>query len=350
MAAIMKGSRRFLLAALASVLALPGLASAETRNISWSAVTSYNDGTPIESSVVVMYNMYWTSDAGLSAGSLRPVVSSSLQTTGTFDPDLLGMPRGTTVYFTGEAVLSTGGKSFLSPALPWAVPPSVPSSLPSVSEMYIGCPPSLNEGESGLCTATAKWSDGSMTPVVPMWSGGSPFATIGADGVLTAMEVSGDQSVTVTATYTYAGVTRTASAAVAIVDLSIVTVMEPKNVTVSGPLADSPTLPIQLAWDPVKTYTDGTPIPSGDTIDYVAYWTTDSALSESSLKPLASSTLSNFVYFDPTAQGMKRNQRVYLTTRAEDAKGKKSRLSVAVPWKVSNSGLSSPSNGRTRRQ
>jgi hypothetical protein len=299
--------------------------------------------------VVIMYNMYWTSDAGLSAGSLRPVVSSALQTTGTFDPDLLGMPRGTTVYVTGEAVLSTGGKSLLSPAFPWAVPPPVQSSLPGIGEIYIGCPPSLNEGESGMCTATATWSDGSMTPVVPLWSGGSPFASIGADGVLTAMEVSGDQSVTVTANYTYAGVTRAASATVTIVDLSAITVMEPKNVHVSGPLADSPSLPIQLAWDPVETYTDGTPIPSGIIVDYSAYWTTDSSLSESSLKPLASSTLALSVNFDPTAQGMKRNQRVYLTTRAADSTGKKSHLSVAVPWKVSNSGLSSPGNGRIKK-
>jgi hypothetical protein len=338
----MKKSRAFLLACLASALVLPGLSKAETRTITWSAVTTYNDGTPIESNVYITYNMYWTSDAGLSAGSLRPLVSSATQTTATFDPDLLGMPRGTTFYLTGETVLSTGAMSPLSPA--------IPSSLPNLSDLFIGCPPSLNEGEIGECTATASWSNGSMTSVSPAWSGGSPYALIAADGVLTAMEVSGDQSAMVTAEYTYAGVTRTASATVRIVDLSVVTVMEPANVNVSGPLADSPSLPIRLAWDPVTVYTDGTPIPSGTIVDYSAYWTTDSTLSESSLMPLASSTLSLSVYFDPTAQGMKRNQRVYLTTRSKDSTGKKSHLSAAIPWKASNSGLSSPSNGRIRRK
>lgn len=346
----MKKSRVFLLACLASALVLPGLSKAETRTITWSAVTTYNDGTPIESNVYITYNMYWTSDAGLSAGSLRPVVSSVNQTSGTFDPDLLGMPRGTTVYFTGETVLSTGVKSLLTPALPWAVPQMVQSSLPSLGGLFIGCPSSLNEGESGVCTATALWSDGSMTSVSPAWSGGSPYASIGSDGVLTATVVSGDQPVTVTAEYTDAGVTRTTSATVMIVDLSVVTIMEPTNVNVSGPLADSPSLPIRLAWDPVTVYTDGTPIPSGTIVDYSAYWTTDSTLSESSLMPLASSTLSLSVYFDPTAQGMKRNQRVYLTTRSKDSTGKKSHLSAAIPWKASNSGLSSPSNGRIRRK
>jgi len=337
----MKKSCAVLLACLASALALPGLSKAETRTLTWSAVTAYNDGTPIESNVYITYNMYWTSDAGLSAGSLHPVISSAVQTTDTFDPDLVGMPRGTTFYLTGETVLSTGAKSPLSPA--------IPSILPNLSELFIGCPPSLNEGESGVCTATALWSDGSMTPVSPAWSGGTPYASIGADGVLTATMVSGDQPALVTAEYTYNGVTRTTSATVMIVDLSVVTIMEPKNVNVSGPLAASPSLPIRLAWDPVATYTDGTPIPAGDIVDYSAYWTTDSTLSESSLMPLASSTLSLSVYFDPTAQGMKRNQRVYFTTRAKDSTGKKSHLSASIPWKVSNSGLSSPTNARIRK-
>jgi hypothetical protein len=337
----MKKSRAVLLACLVSALALPGLSKAETGTLTWNAVTTYNDGTPIESNVYITYNMYWTSDAGLSADSLRPVVSSAVQTTYTFDPDLAGMPRGTTFYLTGETVLSTGAKSSLTPA--------IPSSLPNLSELFIGCPPSLNEGESGVCTATALWSNGSMTPVLPTWSGGSPYASIGADGVLTATMVSGDQPAMVTADYTFAGVTRTTSATVMIVDLSVVTIMEPKNVNVSGPLAESPSQPIRLAWDPVGIYTDGTPIPSGAIVDYSAYWTTDSTLSESSLMPLASSTLSLSVYFDPLAQGMKRNQRVYFTTRAKDSTGKKSHLSASIPWKVSNSGLSSPSRGRIRK-
>ena len=343
----MKKSRAVLLACLASALALPGLSRAETRTITWSAVTTYTDGTPIESNVYITYKMYWTSDAGLSVGSLRPVVSSAA-TTGTFDPDLVGMPRGTTVYITGEADLSTGEKSSFAPGFPWAVPPPVLSSLPGLSELFIDCPSPLNEGESGACTATALWSDGSMTSVSPTWSEGSPYASIGADGVLTTTAVSGDQPVTVTADYTSAGVTRTASTTVMIADLSVVTIMAPTDLNVSGPLAESPSLPIRLAWDPVASYTDGTPIPAGAIVDYSAYWTTDSTLSESSLKPLSSSTPSNSVYFDPTAQGMKRNQRVYFTTRAEDSTGKKSHLSASVSWKVSNAGPSPPRSGRIK--
>jgi hypothetical protein len=343
----MKKSHVVLLACLASALALPGLSNAETRTITWSAVTTYSDGTPIESDRYITYNIYWTSDAGFTTGSLRTLVSSAA-TTGTFDPDLVGMPRGTTVYVTGETVLSTGEKSSLTPAYPWVVPPPVQSSLPSLSELFIDCPSPLNEGESGACTTTALWGDGSMTPVSPTWSEGSTYASIGADGILTTTAVSGDQPVTVTADYTSAGVTRTASTTVMIVDLSVVTIQAPTDLTVTGPLAESPSQPIALAWSPVASYTDGTPIPAGATVDYSAYWTTDSTLSESSLKPLSSSTLSNSVYFDPAAQGMKRNLRVYFTTRAEDSTGKKSHLSASVSWKVSNAGPSSPRTGRIR--
>jgi len=343
----MKKPHVVLLACLASALALPGLSNAETRTVTWSAVTTYSDGTPIESNRYITYNIYWTSDAALNAGSLRTLVSSAV-TTGTFDPDLVGMPRGTTVYVTGETVLSTGEKSSLTPAYPWAVPPPVQSSLPSLSELFIDCPSPLNEGESGACTTTALWSDGSMTPISPTWSEGSPYASIGADGILTTTAVSGDQPVTVTADYTSAGVTRTASTTVMIVDLSVVTIQAPTDLTVTGPLAESPSQPISLAWSPVVSYTDGTPVPAGANVDYLPYWTTDSTLSESSLKPLSSSTRSNSVYFDPIAQGMKRNQRVYFTTRAEDSTGKKSHLSAPASWKVSNAGLSSPGKGRIR--
>jgi hypothetical protein len=218
-----------------------------------------------------------------------------------------------------------------------------------LSELFIGCPSSLNEGESGVCTATALWSDGSMTPVSPTWSEGSPYASFGADGELTATAVSGDQPVTVTADYTSAGVTRTASTTVMIADLSIVTIMEPKNVNVSGPLTESPSLPICLAWDLVAGYTDGAPLPAGTIVDYSAYWTTDSTLSKSSLKPLALSIRSTSVYFDPTAEGMNRNQRVYFTTLAKDSTGKQSRLSASVPWRVSNTGPSPPRNGRIKK-
>ena len=102
--------------------ALAAPAFAETRTISWEPVTTYTDGTPIESGKEITYSAYWTTDPGL--GSLRTLGTSFATTSTTFDPDVQGMPRGETVYFTAKAVLSTGEVSALSPGYAWVVPPS----------------------------------------------------------------------------------------------------------------------------------------------------------------------------------------------------------------------------------
>jgi hypothetical protein len=115
-----------------AALALP--AFAETRTISWGKVTTYTDGTPIETGKTVTYAAYWTTDPGL--GSLRTIGASIPTTSTTFDPDAQGMTRGGTVYFTVKALLGAGGEaSALSPAYPWVVPVVAPSSpTPSPSK------------------------------------------------------------------------------------------------------------------------------------------------------------------------------------------------------------------------
>ena len=103
-----------------TALATP--AFAETRSISWNPVTTYTDGTSIETGKTVTYTAYWTTDAGLSPASLHAIGASLAATSTTFDPDLQGMTRGGTVYFTAKAVLNTGEESALSPAYAWIVP------------------------------------------------------------------------------------------------------------------------------------------------------------------------------------------------------------------------------------
>ena len=105
-----------------TALATP--AFAETRSISWNPVTNYTDGTSIGTGKTVTYTAYWTTDAGLSPASFHTLGTSLAATSTTFDPDLQGMTRGGTVYFTAKAVLNTGEESSLSPAYAWIVPPS----------------------------------------------------------------------------------------------------------------------------------------------------------------------------------------------------------------------------------
>jgi len=124
------------------VMAIPAIGSAETRTISWVAVTTYTDGTPIEPTRTVTYDIFWTTDAGLSSASLRTVASSTAQTSATFDPDVQGMPRGQTIYFTGDAVLNTGEKSALASPYQWSVP--LAGSLAPVQNVAVTGPVSIS--------------------------------------------------------------------------------------------------------------------------------------------------------------------------------------------------------------
>jgi hypothetical protein len=114
-----------LLMTIAILLASIPCAFAETRTISWDPVTDYTDGTPIEAGKTINYTAYWTTDPGL--GSLHTIGTSLAMTSTVFDPDVQGMTRGGTVYFTAKAVLSTGEVSELSHAYAWVVALATPA-------------------------------------------------------------------------------------------------------------------------------------------------------------------------------------------------------------------------------
>jgi len=119
-----KIAKHLLWIGILAALAIP--AFAETRTISWSAVTTYTDGTPIEAGKTVSYSVYWTTDPGLA--SLHSIGTSIAETSTPFDPDVLGMIRGGTVYFTVKTVLSANEISALSPGYAWVVPPAPPTT------------------------------------------------------------------------------------------------------------------------------------------------------------------------------------------------------------------------------
>ena len=142
-------------------------AFAETRTISWDPVTTYTDDTPIGTGITVSYSAYWTTDPGL--GSLRTIGTSLTTTSTTFDPDVQGMTRGGTVYFTTKDVLNTGEVSALSTAYAWVVPVVTPA--PAVlSSIAVSGPSSVNEGGTGTYTATGTWDDGTTASITPTWS------------------------------------------------------------------------------------------------------------------------------------------------------------------------------------
>lgn len=107
--------------------ALANSALAETRTLSWDPVTTYTDGTPIESGKTVKYTVCWSNDPWLAADTLRTLVSSTTTNFATFDPASQKMSDYNTIYFSVKSVLSTGEESAFSDVLPWDPPPATVS-------------------------------------------------------------------------------------------------------------------------------------------------------------------------------------------------------------------------------
>jgi hypothetical protein len=329
-----------------AALALP--AFAETRTISWNPVSTYTDGTPIDAGNPILYTVYWTTDPGLSAASLRIFGTSLSTTTTTFDPGVQGMTRGGTVYFTAKAVLNTGEESALSPAYPWVVPvitpppgPPPPPPTATLTSVTMSGPTSVNEGGTGTYTATGRWDDGTTTAVSPTWAENSTYATISSGGVLTASAVTANQTVTVTASY--GG--RTATMSVTIVEAPETAPAAAKNIGITGPISSGTAQVWRLAWDPVTTYANSAPLEAGRTVRYTVYWTDDPALSTASLRQLAPLISTTAVEFNPVAQQMPVNRPAYLTVRCVLDTGAASPLAASIEWVVANTGPTPPVGG-----
>jgi len=87
----------------------------------------------------------------------------------------------------------------------------------TLSSISIAGTSSVISGNSATYTCTATYSDGSTATVMPTWSlSSTTYATITAGGTLTAKTVASSQSVSVEASYTEGGVTRTAAKTVTI--------------------------------------------------------------------------------------------------------------------------------------
>lgn len=96
---------------------------------------------------------------------------------------------------------------------------AAPAMLQSLS---ISGPDSVSEASTANYAATARFSDGSSEPATNSshWSENSSYASISDNGVLTASLVPSGQTVTITASYTFANVTRTAQKTLTITDIS----------------------------------------------------------------------------------------------------------------------------------
>lgn len=93
----------------------------------------------------------------------------------------------------------------------------------TLTGLSISGPATMSEYETATYKATATWDGNSTTTVTPTWSVDSQMATISNDGCLLCQEgIDNDQVVTITATYSAWGITKTATLDVTINHVPIV--------------------------------------------------------------------------------------------------------------------------------
>lgn len=357
----MRSHRVILLVILFVGATLPLSTSAEQRRVTWTPVSTYTDGTPIGADKILTYRVYWTTDPGLSTGSLRSLVSSIPETSITFDPTDAGMPRGQTIFFTAKSVLNTGEQSSFSEAVAWDNPVLVPSS-PSNIVATDQAPWQISWDAVTTYTDGTLIGPGKAVLYTVYWTSdlwleggslhqiGSPTSATSLSFDSVAAEMAGYQTVYFTVKAVLGTGEESSFSGAFAWDVPFDGLIAPENMVVTDSSGDGTSGTDILSWDPVTRYRNGNPIEEGKKVTYDMYWTTDPGLSAGMLTTLSSSVESTSITFDPSAFGMKRNQRVYFTGKSKLSTGEESALSPSISWRVSNSGPAAPSNGRISRK
>jgi len=95
-------------------------------------------------------------------------------------------------------------------------------STATLTGLSINGPSSVNEYGTATYTATATWSDNSTTTVTPAWSVNLQMASISPGGVLSCQTINNDQAVTVSATYSAGGITKTGTMDVTLTNIATI--------------------------------------------------------------------------------------------------------------------------------
>lgn len=141
----------------------------------------------------------------------------------------------TRTYNTSASVEMSSGHVFI--AIYGATPP--PARTPA--SLAIEGLSAVDENGSASYKARATFSDGTSAYVTPVWDDDSSYAVISSSGVLDAEAVSSDKTVTITASYTAGGVTKTATKNVTIRNaVSTQTYTLTRNVIGNGEIGYSP--------------------------------------------------------------------------------------------------------------
>ncbi|MHB1012718.1 MAG: autotransporter outer membrane beta-barrel domain-containing protein [Desulfobacteria bacterium] len=306
-------------AAVLSSIAVSGSSSVnEGSTATYTATGTWDNGTT--SAISPAWSVSPTTYASIGAGGVLTTLAVTSNQTATV-----------TASYTSGGVTKTASQGV-----------TIVNVAAVLTSIAVSGPSSVNEGSTATYTATGTWDNGTTSAISPTWSVSTSYASIGSGGVLTALTVTSDQTVTVTASY--GG--KTGTKTVTIVNVPGAAPAAPKNIDIAGPTSIGRTEIYRLSWDPVTTNWNGAPIEPGRTVRYTAYWTDDPALSTGSLRQLASLIPDTALDFDPSANRMAKNQVVYLTVRAILDTGDESSLGSGLIWRVENAGPLPPAKGK----
>ena len=172
----------------------------ESSNSDYTATAFFSDGS----------NQTVTTSTGWSENSAYASINSSGKLTTS------AVPSDQTV--TIQASYTYNGVTETDTKVVTIIDLVAPVTLTSLSISGVD---SVNENSSAAYTATASFSNGSSQNVTSSagWSENSFYASINTNGLLTTIEVPGDRTVTIQASYTYNGATETAAKGVTIIDV-----------------------------------------------------------------------------------------------------------------------------------
>jgi hypothetical protein len=201
---------------LLTLFSPPSIYSAEL-TLAWDANT--------ESDLTGYYIYYKTGSSGppyngtgsVEGNSPIQVPKATLNNSQNPEYTIHGLSDTEKIYFVLTAYDTNGNQSGYSNEVFYQS-----SSAPTLTSLSISGGNSVNESSSASYTATATFSDRSTQTVTGSanWSEDSSYATINSNGVITASEVESDVTITIQASYTYEGVTKTATKVATIIDIS----------------------------------------------------------------------------------------------------------------------------------
>jgi hypothetical protein len=234
---------------------------------------------------------------------------------------LHGLSDTQTTYLVLTAYSTQGNESGYSNEVSYR-----PTAAPALSSLSISGSNTVVENNSTSFTATATFSDNTTQTVTgsTVWSENSTAASINTSGVLTASAVSENTAITVQASYTVAGVTKTATKVITIIDVPASNLVPDTPIIVTPEMGQTDVeMPLDITTEPFSD-------PNNDTHLQSQWQISDQSDFSESVVDITSNT--DLTTFPVPHMVLKSNQQYYVRVRFFDAYLTASNWSNAVEF------------------